>query len=165
MSSADLKGDTATAQNKQMSKSLKQKMAKSVAGTGPSLVPAELQPGYIPPAPPKESEEIPTIYQLFTDSEDIDTIRELVSRRVHVSQQVKQLEAVLEPINNRIKMFLGSHGIANMDVDGAKLAYFPTQRKTINAMKLLGAGVEQEIIDQCTDVSTSSTLKVTPPKA
>lgn len=144
------------------SKSLQQKMAKSVSSSTPNLVPPGI--GSVPPAPPKQEDITPTIDQLFIDKKDRDNLRKLVTARIQLSSQIKQLESALEPINTSIKTVLGEHGIGNMDCDGSKIAYFPTERKTINAMKLLGAGVEQETIDLCTDVSRSSTLKITPPK-
>lgn len=132
--------------------SLSQKIAQSQLGSGPSLVPQ---------APVKEPEEIiPTVEELIEAGEDLDTLKSLVASVVGPKAEVKRLEKVIDTVIPRIKAIVSQYGIAKAKCGESTLTYFPTTRSTINATKLLAAGVAQETITECTDVTQSFTLKV-----
>ena len=135
--------------------SLKQKMAQSVVGTGPSLVPV--------PKPVEVAEEpvAPPITELIAEKEDVDTLQSLVKTQMALNSDKKAIESRLDPINDRIKALLGQYGIYKATCDGASISYSASTRSSINATKLLAAGVEQEIIDSCTDKKSTRTLLIT----
>lgn len=138
------------------SKALKQKMAQSVSGMGPSLVPASK-----PPLPPvKQDEVIPKIDELIGDADDLATLTDLISLHVTLNKQKKAAEDKLEPVKDRIKAIVGQYGIDKMQVGFATVNYFRTERRSINATKLVALGVDQEVIDAATDTSVSATLKI-----
>ena len=135
-----------------MPKGLQQKIAQSQLGSGPSLVPQ---------APVTEPEEaIPTVEELIGEAEDLDTLKLLVNSLLIPQAEVKRLEKVIDTIKPRIKVIVGQYGIAKARCGEAVLSYFPTSRSTVNAKKLLAAGVDEATITACTDVSQSFTLKV-----
>ena len=135
-----------------MPKGLQQKIAQSQLGSGPSLVPQ---------APVTEPEEaIPTVEELIGEAEDLDTLKMLVNSLLIPQAEVKRLEKVIDTIKPRIKVIVGQYGIAKARCGEAVLSYFPTSRSTVNAKKLLAAGVDEDTITACTDVSHSFTLKV-----
>jgi len=135
-----------------MPKELQKKIAQSQLGSGPSLVPQ---------APVTEPEEaIPTVEELIGEAEDLDTLKLLVNSLLIPQAEVKRLEKVIDTIKPRIKVIVGQYGIAKARCGEAVLSYFPTSRSTVNAKKLLAAGVDEATITACTDVSQSFTLKV-----
>ena len=134
--------------------SLSQKIAQSQLGTGPSLVPQAH-------AKQQEPEEvIPTIDELIDEQEDKDTLRSLLNAYRVPHAEIKRLEKVVEPLKGRIKVLISQYGIAKAKCDDDTIIYYPTTRSTVNAKKLLAAGVEQAVIDICTDVTESYTLKI-----
>jgi hypothetical protein len=145
-------------------KSLKQKMAASVSGAGQSLVPDIPGVTSSPTPPPAEVDLIPSIDQLIGDAEDLTTLRDLVNLQVKVNAQKKELEKKLEPINDRIKAIVSEYGIEKAVCDGANITLSQGSRSTINKLKLVAYGVDEEIITACTDVTTTQTLKITPAK-
>jgi hypothetical protein len=143
-------------------KDLKQKMAQSVSGSAPSLVPGPRNTD-VPPAP-EQKETIPSIQDLIGDEDDRTTLEQLIAQRVAIDSQIKPLEKSKDLLTDRIKTQLSSYGITQMLCDGAKVSYTMTERKTINQNKLIGAGVDIETIVLCTDITKSSMLKITPAK-
>src|ERR1700722_15818842 len=145
-------------------KDLKQQMAQSVAGSAPSMIPAARN-NLVPP-PPESKEVIPSIQELIGDEDDRNTLEQLIAQRIDIDSQIKPLEKSKELLTDRIKTQLSSYGITQMLCDGAKVSYSVTEgRKTINRNKLIGAGVDTDIIDACTDVSAAgSMLRITPAK-
>lgn len=142
---------------------LKQKMAQSVSGTSPSMVPAGIgKPAVLPPMP--EEDRIPSITDLIGDAEERDTLQKLIIQKIAVDASLKPLEKVKDNIVDRIKNILGTYGIQQMECDGAKVSYTRTERKTISRIKLEALGVNVAIIDTATDVTVSSMLKITPSK-
>ena len=131
---------------------LAQKIAQSQLGTGPSLVPQ---------APVKEEEVVPSVEELIGEAEDLETLKSLVASIVLPKAEVKRLEKVIDAVTPRIKTLLSQYGIAKAKCGESMLTYFPTTRSTINRTKLLAAGVDEAIINDCTDVSQSFTLKLT----
>lgn len=132
--------------------SLSQKIAQSQLGTGPSLVPQAKQ---------KEPEEvIPTIDELIDEQEDKDTLRSLLNAYRVPHAEIKRLEKVVEPLKGRIKVLISQYGIAKAKCDDDTITYYPSSRSTINRNKLLAAGVDEIIIDECTDTTESYTLKI-----
>ena len=144
----------------QLPPSLQQKVAQSVTGTAPSLT--TFSPSITPWKSTRHMEEdkAPPIDDLIGDSQEKDTLRQLIAMQVTINTQKKALEKQLEPVNTRIKALLGSYGVEKMVCDGATVSYFPVERKTIDAMKLLAAGISQDTIDLCTDVSKTRTLVI-----
>jgi hypothetical protein len=131
---------------------LAQKIAQSQLGSGPSLVPQ---------APVKEPEEvIPTVEELIGEAEDLETLRSLVAALVVPQAEVKRLEKVIDTIKPRIKVIVSQYGIAKALCGESTLSYFATSRSTINRTKLLAAGVDESIIEDCTDKTESFSLKV-----
>ncbi|MBU6231702.1 hypothetical protein KGP36_03455 [Patescibacteria group bacterium] len=146
--------------SKPLTKKLRQQMAQSVAGSGPSLIPQAP-----PPRPkPEPEEEAPSIDLLIADTDDRDTLRSLIKSHVELNNQLSGLEKAIKPIKDRIKAIVGDYGIERAICDGTKISYSHSQRSTINGTKLLGAGIDPDIITRCTDVSDVYTLKVTPEK-
>ena len=137
---------------KPIPKELQQKIAQSQLGSGPSLVPQ------VPLTEPDEA--IPTVEELIGEAEDLDTLKLLVNSLLIPQAEVKRLEKVIDTIKPRIKVIVGQYGIAKARCGEAVLSYFPTSRSTVNAKKLLAAGVDEATIIACTDVSHSFTLKV-----
>lgn len=142
-------------------KTLKQKMAQATAGSGVNLNPT---PRAVPPPPP-EDERVPDITELIADEEDRDIVQMLIIQKVDVARQIKPLEAIVDNCNTRIKKFLSEYGITKAVSSGIGISYTATERKTINRNKLIAAGVDEATIDECTDVTTSSMLKLTPPRS
>ena len=141
--------------------SLKQKMAKSVAGSAPSLLPGkprEIVEDFLP------EDVVPPIDQLIADKDDVETLRGLIRAHLEINQEKKALEKKVDNLSTRIKSIIGQYGIEKAVCDGANISYYPVPRRTINGTKLLGAGVPEETITLCTDVSTSYTLKITAEK-
>ena len=109
----------------------------------------------------QEPEEvIPTIDELIDEQEDKDTLRSLLNAYRVPHAEIKRLEKVVEPLKGRIKVLISQYGIAKAKCDDDTIIYYPTTRSTVNAKKLLAAGVEQAVIDICTDVTESYTLKI-----
>jgi hypothetical protein len=133
---------------------LSQKIAQSQLGTGPSFIPQA-------PKPKDEEEVLHPVEELIGEPEDLETLKSLVSSLSIPAKEIKRLEKIVDPIRDRIKAIVGQYGISKARCGEAVLNYFMTQRKTINATKLLAAGVGQDVIDQCTDVTPSYTLKIT----
>jgi hypothetical protein len=133
--------------------SLSQKIAQSQLGSGSSLVPQA-------PVKDEPPEAIPTVEELIGDQEDLATLNSLVSSVLVPKAEVKRLKKVIDAIVPRIKAIVSQYGFSKAVCAGATLNYFPTSRKSINATKLLAAGVTQEIITACTDVTPSYTLKI-----
>lgn len=132
--------------------SLTQKIAQSQLGSGPSLVPQ---------APVKEPEEVvPTVEELIGEAEDLQTLKDLVAAISVPKAEVKRLDKIVDSLSGRIKILVSQYGIAKAKCGESLILYYPTTRSTINATKLLAAGVEQETITACTDVSRSFTLKI-----
>jgi hypothetical protein len=149
---------------KSKEKSLKQKMAQSVVGSAPSMIPGpRISQGEVPPAP-EVKEAIPMLDELIADTEDRETIRQLISKSIEIAALLKPLEKQQDAIKDRIKVQLSGYGITSMLCDGAKVSYTMTERKTLNHTKLVAAGVDVETIVACTDVTRSSMLKITPAK-
>ena len=145
---------------KPIPKELQQKIAQSQLGSGPSLVPSKMsRPGEIVEDFLPE-EAIPTVEELIGEAEDLDTLKLLVNSLLIPQAEVKRLEKVIDTIKPRIKVIVGQYGIAKARCGEAVLSYFPTSRSTVNAKKLLAAGVDEATITACTDVSHSFTLKV-----
>ena len=145
-------------------KSLKQKMAQSVVGAAPSMIPAPRVPQGEVPAAPEAEPIIPGIDELLPAGEDKDALRKLIDIHIQLNSQIKPLEKQIDAIKERIKTTLSGYGITNMVCDGAKVSYTVTERRTLNHNKLIAAGVDTEIIVACTDISKSSMLKITPAK-
>jgi hypothetical protein len=139
-----------------MPKSLKQKMAASVAGTGQSLVPST------PTPPPPEEDLVPSIDMLLEDTDERATLRQLIGVQVQLNSDKKSLEKRLDPINERIKTILSNNGIEKTVCDGASITYFAGSRSTINRLKLIAFGIDEVIIEKCTDTTVTHTLKITP---
>jgi hypothetical protein len=145
--------------NKPLPKELKQKMAQSVVGTGPSLIP---QP-HTPKPKPDDGEPIPSVDD-FVEGEERAVLHSLVQLRVTLAAQEKALKARLDQANDRIKAIISEHGVEKSVCDGCRINYFRSERRALNQMKLLAAGVDQDTIDYCTDITEVWTLKVEGPK-
>lgn len=143
-------------------KDLQRKMAQSVAGTAASMVPAGV--GDVP-LPPSTAEVIPSVDDAIGDEDDRETLKELVSKRMEIDAQLKPLDAAKDALTARIKTVLGNYGLNKLTCAGASINYFLTERKSINATKLMAQGVDMETIVACTDVTKSGTLKITPLKS
>jgi hypothetical protein len=145
---------------KALPKELKQRMAQSVVGTGPSLIPVPHTP-----KPEKEEEHIPQIDELIDDRDDVQTLRSLVSSHVSANTNKKQWEKTVEGLSERIKGIIGRYGLGQginkANCDGQTINYYPQSRSTINATKLLAAGVDQKTIDDCTDTTQTLALRIT----
>lgn len=149
------------AKAKTAEQSLKQKMAQSVAGAAPSMVPTPRAKQEVPVAPePKEI--IPAIEELIGDEDDRETLKLLIQQKIDIDYQLKPLEKQKDNVTDRIKTHLSNYGITSMVCDGAKVSYTVQERKTLNHTKLVAAGVDIETIVACTDISKSSTLRITP---
>lgn len=141
---------------------LRQKMAASVVGSAPSLVPApRVKQGEVPALPEPEA-IIPPIDELIPDGEDKQALRLLIGMSIDLNLKIKPLEKQQDAIKDRIKVALSSYGITSMSCDGAKVSYTVTERRNLNHMKLIAAGVDTEVIVACTDITKSSMLKITP---
>lgn len=148
---------------KKMEKDLRQKMAQSVAGSAPSMVPVPyVKQGKVPKH--EQSEAIPPVEDLITDKEDRETLAQLVAARVQLDIQLKPLEKQKEMMTDRIKAALSSYGITSMMCAGAKVSYTQQEYKKLNEQKLIGAGVDLETIILCTDVTMTSRLTIRPEK-
>jgi hypothetical protein len=145
-------------------KSLKQKMAASVVGSAPNLVPVPRVPQGDVPAAPEPVAIVPPIDELMEDGEDKDTLRKLIEVHIALNSQIKPLEKQLDIIKDRIKNALSCYSITNMSCDGAKVSYTVTERRTLNHMKLIAAGVDTEVLVACTDITKSGMLRITPAK-
>lgn len=143
---------------------LKDKMKKATAGTAPSMVPVPyVKQGKVPEAP-KAEEVIPDISALLEEGEDRETLEQLISKRVEIDAQIKPLEKQKDALTTRIKATLTEYGITHMMCAGAKVSYTETERKALNQMKLLEAGVSIQTLSDCTDITKSGMLKITPAK-
>lgn len=139
--------------------SLKQKMAASVSSSAPSLIPIARKQEV--PAAPEPKEAIPSVDGLIGDEEDRDTLKLLVQQKIDIDAQLEPLKRQKGSITDRIKTTLSNYGITSALCNGDKISYFSTEKYTINRMKLIGAGVEENIIDRCTDVTKGSQLRIT----
>lgn len=149
--------------SKTKEQSLRQKMAQSVSGHAPSMIPGpRVVQGVVPTTDIKEV--VPGVEELIADEEDRNTLAALVQSKIAIDSQLKPLEKQKEMVTDRIKAALSSYGITTMMCAGAKVSYTTTERKTINATKLVASGVDMEVIVACTDVTKSGMLKITPGK-
>jgi hypothetical protein len=138
---------------------LRQKMAQSIAGAAPSMVPAPRE------SRSKKTDETPVLDDLMPDGEESKTLKALIKQHMELNRPKKELEKKLEFVSDRIKVILSSHGISgNFTYEDIPVNYFSQSRSTINALKLEALGVDVETIRQATDVSISTILKITPPK-
>lgn len=143
---------------------LKQKMAKSVSGTSPSLLPPGIGDR---PALDRDLEKIlgedavvPSVDELIADGEDRQAIHHLVATHVKYNGEKKKLVKVIEVTTSRIKAIVAQYGFHKAVCDGASISYTPTKRTSINEMRLLAEGVSQETIDACKETTTSYMLKI-----
>jgi hypothetical protein len=137
---------------KPLPKALQQQIAQSQLGSGPSLVPQA--------PPPKEKEVVPKLAELIAEGDDLETLCKLLEAVIIPQREIKRLEKVVEPMKDRIKALVGQYGIDKATYGEITLSYYPTSRTTINATKLLAAGVDQDVITFCTDTTHSYALKV-----
>lgn len=140
---------------KPLPKGLQQKIAQSQSGTGPSLVPPARDP-----TPREPQEVIPTVEELIGEAEDLETLKSLVASLVIPQTEVRRLEKVIDLIKPRIKVIVSQYGIAKAQCGDSVLTYYPMTRSSISKIKLLAAGVDESIIDDCTEVTQSFALKV-----
>jgi hypothetical protein len=136
---------------------LQQKIAQSQLGTGPSLVPQSPVPKIIPK---EDVEVIHPISELIADPEELETLVNLIQAVVPHSKEIKRLEKIVEPMRDRIKAIIRQYGIEKSTCGEIQVDCYRTVRTSINKVKLLAAGVEQSVIDACTDSTPSYTLKI-----
>ena len=147
---------------KPMPDSLRQKMAASVAGTSPSLVPQfDVSKVTFTVDKKVEEEVVPSIDDLIADDVDRTMLRDLIANHVQLNRQKKQLEKSVETLGARIKSVVTDYGVDKMMCDGAKVSLTRGERRTINSMKLVASGVPQDLIEACTDISRFQTLTIT----
>jgi hypothetical protein len=146
---------------------LQQKIAQSQLGTGPSLVPQSPVPKipeyleYWRQSYPKEDVEvIHPISELIADPEELETLVNLIQAVVPHSKEIKRLEKIVDPMRDRIKAIIRQYGIEKSTCGEIQVDCYRTVRTSINKVKLLAAGVEQSVIDACTDSTPSYTLKI-----
>jgi hypothetical protein len=128
------------------------------------MIPAPRVKQGVVPAAPEAPEVIPNIDDLIEAGEEKDTLKNLIVARMQVDSLLKPLEKQKDALTDRIKTALSGFGITEMLCSGAKVSYTITERKTLNHTKLVAAGVDVETIVACTDISKSSTLRITPGK-
>ena len=145
-------------------RSLKDRMKAATAGTKVSMVPVPHVKQSEVPAAPEVKETIPDINELIGDEEDRSTLSVLIQRKMEIDEPLKPLEKQKDAIVERIKVYLSGYGITSMMCQGAKVSYTVIERKALNQMKLIESGVAVETIVACTDITKSSTLKITPAK-
>jgi hypothetical protein len=143
---------------------IKQKMAKSVArkSVGSALIPPGIgsTPTQAQAQAQLDAEIIPPIASLVADVEDVRTLTDLVSQYKQFSTAEGAAKKVKEAAGKRIKFILGTYGIARAICDKFKVTITPGQRKTIDPIKLLAAGVSEATIIACTDVTDTSTINI-----
>lgn len=136
---------------------LKQKMAQSVSGAKPSLVPVQPEPKS---GVESQNETFLPASDLIADAEEVDTLAALMKRHAELKESIKLMESSLDPITDRIKAILGTYGIDRVQCGQYKASYFETTRSSLNRTKLIAHGVDEEVIDQCTDLSYSKSLRI-----
>lgn len=140
---------------------IKARIAKATAKSAPSLLPRQAE--YERPAK-EQAVPVPDIREVLTDIVDLQKLYVLVGQHLEYGSLEKQYKGYKSDTTARIKGIYGKHKIMGpVLVDGIKTNRYFVYRKTINATKLLKAGVSQKTIDSCTDETPVETLKITVP--
>ena len=138
---------------------LEERVKQSIkTAPAPSLVPDQLLPA---PPPAKEEEVIPRVQDLVKDRKDLLLIRRLMTQHIELGNTERQAKKAKEKITAQLKVLAGRYSLGKADYDGDRLNYFAGTRSSIDSTKLLSAGVQPSVIQACTNVSTTFTLKVT----
>ena len=116
--------------------------------------------GVVPP-PPKQEESIPELKNLITDKKDYLELKRLVTASVQLQQQEAEIKKARKPVTDRLKNLLGKYAVGKAQLDEARINYFASERKTITPAALLAHGISPNIIQACTTVTQSFTLKIT----
>ena len=110
--------------------------------------------------PPPKGEEFPDVSTLISDNEERGTLEALVAEYSRLGAIEKQAADQKKPLNSRIKDLIGSYGIARATVCDMHLSYFNAPRRTISRELLLEHGIKPSIIEACTEVKDSFTLRI-----
>jgi hypothetical protein len=142
---------------------MKQKMAKSVARKSPgsTLVPPGIgsTPAEVKPQP--EPNSAPAISDLVSDQADVMTVNELAVHYKSNAEIESKAKKAKEEYGKRIKFILGNYGIQAVQCNDYRVTISHTQYKIIDPVKLLAAGVTEDVILACTNVTVSNTIHVT----
>jgi hypothetical protein len=141
---------------------MKQRMAKSVARKSPgsTLVPPGIgsTPAEVKPQPESNA---PLIADLVSDQADVMTVNELAVYYKQNAEIESKAKKAKEEYGKRIKFILGNYGIQAVQCNDYRVTISPSQRKTIDPIKLLAHGITEDVILACTDVTVSNMINVT----
>lgn len=140
-------------------KSLSERIQEVKGVSAPSLVPAGIKP-----KEPKEykSEVLPDITQVIALPATRAKIVSLVTQRVNIYNQEKELKKARKALVQKIKEALGSKEIKFMVGDN-RVVLHKASHKSISADKLLALGVLPATIKAAIEEKETLQLKVTPP--
>jgi|SRR5579863_7146874 len=136
---------------------LEEKLRKSVAAAAPSLGPVQF-------AKPDEPEEyVPDLREVECSTGDRLRIMRLVADSAALQQQESEIKKQRAGITEMLKTLVAELPQHKFMVDGNRVNYYPTTRKTLNRTKLMAEGVSIQVLNRCTDESVSFSLRIVPP--
>lgn len=125
---------------------------------------ASMVPNFHPtPPPPKEVEYIPELSELVEDKADRLKLVRAIDEMAAWKKQEREAKSATKPLTAIIKNLLGKHGVAKCICDGHMVNYYNAPRSTLSRELLMEHGVSPQILEACTVVKDSFTLRVSEP--
>src|SRR3990167_5127515 len=139
------------------SKTLKDRLNKATQQSKPNLMPQD------PPPPPQKEEEepIPDMTEVVYDKADQMRLQSLIGDYLVWQSAAKEAGDEKDKISAQIKQIVGTYELSKLTVNGNLVNYFDSPRKTIKAELLLQHNVSPRVIQECTQVTHSYTLRIT----
>lgn len=117
------------------------------------------------PKPTSNKPEVKDVRELISDPGDLNLLTRLISLSDEYGQQEREAANSRKPITAQIKEILGKYPEVKAGIAGGiQFDYYETKRSTIVPAKLLEQNVSPAQILAATVTTTSSTLRVGPPK-
>jgi hypothetical protein len=140
-----------------MESSLKDRVAKVGRSAG-----VDMNPNRPIPPPPKEEDIPPDIRELVTGP-DLRSLTVMVTEHAELGMQISGVKKQRDALSAKIKNLLGKHEISQCMCEGNRVNYYGGERHTIKSSLLLDHGVSPAVIEACTEVKVTYTLRITPP--
>lgn len=135
------------------------RLAKAVGKTAaPSMIPEK----FVPP-PPKQEEVIPDLKSLIESRIEYKMLEGLITESADWAQQEREAKKARRPITEKIKQVLGKHGVSRAMCGEYRVIYYNAPRTSISKELLLSAGVDPEVIEECTISKDAYTLRILEP--
>lgn len=93
----------------------------------------------------------------MTDEELLD----LCERREAASEAIDNAQSEKDTLSSQIGTELALRGVNKLPVGPFDCAIVDADRRTLNKLRLIEKGVDPDLLDECSDVSHSTSVRVT----